>query len=167
MGRLLVLWLLSEQPMYGYEIKKALTNGGMAFWFGLEDASIYSVLRTLTKNGFAKELDAEQSGNRPVRTRYSITSSGQQYYRTLLREAMTTVALPISPFDVALAARGDLGPAVVAQALDTRLASLRELEDAIDATRSAAPNTAIVERNLALVVAERTWLETLDHRTIT
>ena len=47
MARLLVLWILSERASYGYEIKKALTDQGMAFWFGLEDASVYQVLRTL------------------------------------------------------------------------------------------------------------------------
>ena len=51
MARLLVLWLLSERSSYGYEIKKALGGQGTALWFRLDDASIYSALRTLTKHG--------------------------------------------------------------------------------------------------------------------
>ena len=47
--RLLVLWLLSEQPLHGYRIKRALDDEGLAFWFPVEFASIYSLLRTLVK----------------------------------------------------------------------------------------------------------------------
>lgn len=167
MARLLVLWLLSEQPMHGYQIKKALSDDGMAFWFGLEDASIYSALRTLTKNGYAQELPTEQPGNRPPRTRYRITASGRQHYRYLLTEALKHPTPPIAAIDVALAARGDLDATTISEALATRTKSLHTLEEKIEAARSAAPATAIVDRNLTLVRAELRWLSELDHSTIT
>lgn len=167
MAPLLVLWLLSEHPMHGYQIKKALSDDGMAFWFGLEDASIYSVLRTLTKNGYAQELPSEQEGNRPPRTRYRITASGRRHYRRLLTEALAHPTPSIAPVDVALAARGDLAATAVSEALAVRTKSLHALEADIEAARSAAPTAAIVDRNLALVRAELNWLTELDHSTIT
>ncbi len=167
MARLLVLWLLSEHPMHGYQIKKALSDDGIAFWFGLEDASIYSVLRTLTKNGYAQELPAEQSGNRPQRTKYRITASGRRHYRHLLAEALAHPTPPVAAVDVALAARGDLDPTAISEALATRTKSLHGLEAEIEAARAAAPAAAIVDRNLALVQAELSWLNELDHSTIT
>ena len=91
MARLLVLWLLNERPMHGYEIKKSLSDAGMRFWFGLEDASIYSVLRTLAKHGYAVASAPEQQGNRPARTRYEITTEGRRHYRQLLEQAYAFV----------------------------------------------------------------------------
>jgi DNA-binding PadR family transcriptional regulator len=167
MARLLVLWLLSEHPMHGYQIKKALSDDGMAFWFALEDASIYSVLRTLAKNGYAEELPTEQHGNRPPRTRYRITRSGRRFYRHLLADALANPTMPTAPIDVALAARGDLDSNAVSEALATRSKSLHVLEAQIESARSAAPAAAIVDRNLALVRAELSWLGQLDHATIT
>lgn len=167
MARLLVLWLLAERPLTGYEIKKSLTAGGMAFWFGLEDGSIYSVLRTLTKHGLADVVGIEHEGNRPARTRYRITPQGRQHYRSLLIEALRTPALPVSPIDVALAARGDLEPTVVAESLAARSKALHELAAEIDAGVASAPSPAIAERNRSIIDAELDWLAELDQQTIT
>ena len=49
--RLLVLWLLSEQPQHGYRIKKILDDEALRFWFPVEYASIYAVLRSLVRGG--------------------------------------------------------------------------------------------------------------------
>lgn len=153
--------------MHGYEIKKALADAGMSFWFALEDASIYSVLRTLAKRGYARELGLERVGSRPERRRYAITESGRGYYRDLLVDALATVALPVAPVDVALAARGDLAADVVAEALDARRAALARLGDMIERHRRAAPSGAIADRAHGLVQAEQQWLDRLDLTSIT
>ena len=167
MARLLILWLLAERPLTGYEIKKALTDDGMRFWFELEDGSIYSALRTLTKHGHTEIVGTEQEGNRPQRTRYRITATGRRHYRQLLIDALRTPVLPVAPIDVALAARGDLDSTAVTEALAARTKTLHELSDDIDARRSAAPSSALVDRNQALVQAELDWIAHLDHRTAT
>jgi DNA-binding PadR family transcriptional regulator len=167
MARLLVLWILSERACHGYEIKKALSDQGTAFWFGLDDTSIYSALRTLVKLGFARELGTEREGARPPRTRYEITPGGRAHYRELLVEALATPRLPTAPIDVALAANGDLDEATVRAALTRRAAALDELADRIRRAAAAAPSRHIVERNRALVDAERAWLAALDPSAIT
>ncbi len=167
MARLLVLWLLSERSSYGYEIKKALGDEATSFWFSLDDASIYSALRTLTKHGHAREVGVERDGRRPRRTRYAITSQGRRHYRELLVEALATPMLPVAPIDVALAARGDLDPATVGEALARRAASLDDLATTIDAVRPGTPSAEIANRNAAIVDAERRWLDQLDPSTIT
>lgn len=167
MAPLLVLWILSERTSYGYEIKKALTDRGMAFWFGLADTSIYSALRTLAKHGHVREIGVEQPGARPPRTRYEITAEGRRHYHDLLVDAITTVRLPIQPIDVALAAAGDLDAATVTEALAERTAALEDLRTAIETHRRAAPDPAIADRNLAIVQAELAWLLKLDPTTVT
>lgn len=166
MARLLVLWLLNERAMHGYQIKKALTDEGMALWFRLEDASIYSVLRTLAKNGFATEEADETSKTARPRTVYRITPDGRRLYQSLLVEALATPASSVGPIDVALSARGDLAPTAVSGALADRGKRLQERAAAMDDARRAAPSTAMVDRNIALVRAEIGWLGQLDHSSI-
>ena len=167
MTRLLVLWLLNERSSYGYEIKKALSDDDIAFWFALDDASIYSALRTLTKHGHAVEVGVEQDGHRPKRTRYAITPAGRQQYRQLLLDALSTPVLPVAAIDVALAARGDLDPTEVGQALAKRAKTLNEMAAGIEAARPGTPSPEIARRNLALVESELDWLAGLDQSTIT
>ena len=167
MARLLVLWLLSERSSYGYEIKKTLGDEANRIWFALEDASIYSVLRTLTKNGYAEAVGTERAGARPTRTRYAITAAGRRYYRQLLVDALSTPARPIGPIDVALAARGDLPAADVGVALAQRAAALDEMASELRVGHRSAPSPAMAARNLAVIEAEQAWLAELDHTTIT
>lgn len=167
MAPLLVLWILSERSSYGYEIKRSLTDGGMAFWFGLADTSIYSALRTLPKHGHVREVGVEQPGARPPRTRYAITPDGRAHYRALLLDAIATVRLPVSPLDLALSAAGDLDPVDVNAALGRRSEALAALRADIDEHRRAAPTDAVVDRALALVEAEAAWLADLDPPAIT
>jgi DNA-binding PadR family transcriptional regulator len=167
MARLLVLWILSERSAYGYEIKKALTDQGMAFWFGLEDASVYQVLRTLVRHGHAREVGIEQEGARPPRTRYALTPAGRRHYTDLLVRAARQVSLPIAGIDVVLAAQGDLDRGELDDALTERTQALRRLREQIGTARPACPHPAIADRTLALVDAELAWLDDLDLDRIT
>jgi DNA-binding PadR family transcriptional regulator len=162
MARLLVLWILSERASYGYEIKKALTDQGMAFWFGLEDASVYQVLRTLVRHGHAREVGVEREGARPPRTRYALTPSGRRHYADLLRQAGAQVSLPVAGIDVVLAAQGDLDRDELDAVLADRGERLRRLRDQIGEHRAGCPHPAVAARNLALVDAELAWLDDLD-----
>ena len=87
MTKLLILWLLAEMPMHGYRIKKILCAPELAFWFRLEDASIYSMLRSLVKQGLARPSGDEEGENRQTRSLYAITPDGRQALNEGLRTA--------------------------------------------------------------------------------
>ncbi|HJV94902.1 MAG TPA: PadR family transcriptional regulator [Albitalea sp.] len=157
--RLLVLWLLAEQPLHGYRIKRALDDAGLAFWFPVEFASIYSVLRTLVKNGHAEELGLEQDGARPERMQYRITRQGRAHYRELLARAWAEPEPPAERVQVALAALPDLPPPQLEAALHQRKQALVERLAQCEALRRAAPHPAMVERTRALARADLQWLE--------
>ena len=56
--RLIVLATVRHlEPATGYAIRKRLIEQGVEAWGGVSVASIYSVLRTLTKHGQLEELD--------------------------------------------------------------------------------------------------------------
>ena len=157
--RLLVLWLLSEQPLHGYRIKRALDDEGLAFWFPVEFASIYSLLRTLVKQGHAEELGLEQEGARPERMLYRISRKGRLHYRALLERAWSEPEPPGERLLVALAALPDLAADRLHAALRQRKAALTERLAQCAALARTAPEPAMVERTLSLTRADLAWLE--------
>jgi len=156
-----VLWLLAERPRYGYEITKSLTDSGMRFWFAVEEASIYSVLRTLTRHGYAVEQGVERADTGRPRVRYALTVAGRAYYEDLVRAALAEPTGFGSPLDVALAAAGDLDPGEVALLLARRGQALGATQDEIARQARSAPDPAVAGRRAALVAAELEWLRRL------
>jgi DNA-binding PadR family transcriptional regulator len=156
--RLLVLWLLAEQAMHGYGIKRALTDGALRLWFVVEDASIYSLLRTLVKQGHAQAIGVEREGDRPERTRYAITPQGRAHYADLLERAFAEPDSAASPIQVALAALPDIGNERLLPALRARRRALRERLAECRRQRASAPDPAMADRTLALTRAELAWL---------
>ena len=82
--RLLILWLLSEQSLHGYRIKRILDEETLAVWFPTRVGSIYAVLRTLVREGQVEAVAVEREGQRPERTRYAITAQGRRHFEDLL-----------------------------------------------------------------------------------
>lgn len=157
--RLLVLWLLCEQPLHGYRIKRALDDQGLAFWFPVEYASIYSVLRTLVKEGHAEEAGAEQHGARPERRVYRITVSGRAHYRGLVEKALATPDPAGGPLSLALAAIDDLDPPRASAALRMRRDALRARITRCETLRRAAPDAAMADRTRVMAEADLAWLD--------
>lgn len=156
--RLLVLWLLAEGPLHGYRIKSVLTDRGFAPWFALDDTAIYSMLRSLTKQGLARVVREEREGARPARTLYRITPEGRRALADELREAWAVTAPRPEPVEAALAARDELQPEEIRAALERRAAALEARAAAVAHAAPAAPSDLLVRRTEALLAAERAWI---------
>jgi len=160
--RLLILWLLSEQQLHGYRIKKILGEDSLRFWFPIEAASIYSVLRTLVRGGYVEAVAVEREGQRPERTRYAITADGRRHLAELLERAWRELPSAADPVALALAARSDLADeTVVAALLGERVERLRERLERLDELERSAPDVEMVVRQRALTHAELGWAEAL------
>lgn len=157
--RLLILWLLSESPLHGYRIKKILDDETLRFWFPVEYGSIYSVLRTLERQGHVRALAVEREGARPARTRYAITREGREHLRELLRTAWRELPSPAEPFQLALAARSELAEEEVEELLAERRAALDARLTHLDEVARSAPAGEMAERQRALTLAELGWIE--------
>lgn len=155
---MLILWLLSEQPLHGYRISRILRDDFFGFWFALEDTSIYSCLRTLVKHGHARVLATEQEGRRPERTRYAVTPRGRAHLGDLLRRAWRELPSPADPLHLALAAAAELPEAELPVLRAERQAALERRLDALAKRRRFAPSEEIVARFAALTKAEIAWL---------
>lgn len=75
----IVLALLSEGDIHGYELEKQVFNRGFRFWAQLGRSSIYNSLRMLEKSGLVKSRSKEGGG--PNRKVFSVTKAGLQRLR--------------------------------------------------------------------------------------
>ncbi len=157
--RLLILWLLAEQPLHGYRIKAILADAGFAPWFVLEDASIYAMLRSLTKQGFARIAGEEQNAGRPARTLYKITPDGRRALTEDLLEAFAIIHTHPEPIHAALAATDELEPEQIGHALLTRQSALHSRLETVSHEAPASPSQSLVRREVTLIEAELSWLE--------
>ena len=99
--RLVILGLLRERPLYGYEIK-SLIEEQMGDWTNIAFGSIYFALGKLAEEGFIEKVATEQEGSRPSRSIYQIRPEGSEEFMRLLRELWKGSDRQYYPFDIAL-----------------------------------------------------------------
>jgi DNA-binding PadR family transcriptional regulator len=83
--RLVILGLLRDQPLHGYEIKQIIEEH-MGDWTSIAFGSIYFALGKLSEEGLIEMAVTEKKGNRPSRSVYQITESGRSEFLRLLKE---------------------------------------------------------------------------------
>ncbi len=79
----LLLGMLAEEPMYGYELIERMHTDGITEWTVVARASVYQALRRLERGGYASSR-AHSGREGPDRRTYRITKSG----RARLREGL-------------------------------------------------------------------------------
>lgn len=151
MTRLLILYLLLEGDRSAYEIKQTLSSPYVAHWFRIEDASIYSALKTLTKNGFATSKQVGRA------TRYRISRKGTQEYEMALAKAWE--AGEGRSFDAALAASGDLPKEELSEFFALRLTYLQGRLAQFTAVKDGAMSAMLARREQMALECELSWLE--------
>jgi DNA-binding PadR family transcriptional regulator len=159
MTRLLILWLLSEQPLHGYRIKRILDDEAYAFWFELEFTSIYSSLRTLVKLEYVIETGLEQDGARPERMGYRITREGREHLRELIRKSWRATPLLGDAFPMAIAGLPELPSKEIATLKSERIALLESRLAQCKQLRFASLDAAMVDRSVAMLSAELRWMK--------
>jgi DNA-binding PadR family transcriptional regulator len=100
--RLVILGLLRERPLYGYELKQIIEEH-MGDWTNIAFGSIYYALGKLDEEGLIEQVAVEQEGRRPSRSVYQITEAGQAEFLRLLREVWGEVERHYYAIDVGLA----------------------------------------------------------------
>ncbi|WP_285114430.1 PadR family transcriptional regulator [Leifsonia sp. fls2-241-R2A-40a] len=166
---LAVLACLWERPMYPYEMTTTMKERGKEDSIRLNFGSLYSVIKSLEKNGFIEVAQTEREGNRPERVVYAITAAGRREAEEWLREL---VAVPVKEYpaiETGLSLLPMLPPAVAADLLEGRrdrldadLAARRELL----AQSGELPELFMVEFHyrMAVLEAERAYVADLASR---
>ena len=87
---MLILKLLSEKDMYGYEISQQLSDrsGGL---YRILESSLYPSLYRLVEKGMISD-HSEKVGKRRVRVYYHLEERGKEYLEDLRREYISHTA---------------------------------------------------------------------------
>jgi DNA-binding PadR family transcriptional regulator len=166
--RLVILGLLRERPLYGYELKQIIEEH-MGDWTNIAFGSIYFALGKLAEEGFAEQIAVEQEGRRPSRSVYQITEAGQAEFLRLLREVWGEVERHYYAIDVGLAFMEALPNNEVKGYLKGRIAQLEGIMQHISehkAEQMAQPEVptqaaAVFDHSLAHFQAELDWTRDL------
>ena len=164
--RLVILGLLHERPLYGYEIKTMIEDH-MGDWTNIAFGSIYFALGKLSEEGFIEKVATEQSGKRPSRSIYQITETGRDEFLRLLREVWREFDRQFFPFDIGLFFMEALPRDEVITHLHNRMTQLNMVLHHLDEHQSEemakeevpALANAIFDHTRAHIQAERAWTQ--------
>lgn len=124
-ARMVILGLLRERPLYGYEIKQIIEEH-MSDWTSIAFGSIYFAIDKLSAEKFVEKISIEKDGNRPSRSVYQITDSGREEFVSLLRESWQKIERHYYSIDVCLFFLDSLPLAEIKKYLYERQAVLQQ-----------------------------------------
>lgn len=166
--RLVLLGLLRQRPLYGYEMKQIIEEH-MSDWTSIAFGSIYFALDKLAAEGFVENVGVEQAGKRPSRSVYQITQAGREEFLRLLRQGWQSVERQYFDVDIYLFFLADLPPDEVIGYLHQRRAALRGILERLQSHRAEQLENpevprlaaAIFDHTLVHTQAELAWTEDL------
>jgi DNA-binding PadR family transcriptional regulator len=166
--RLVILGLLRERPLYGYEIKQIIEEH-MSDWTSIAFGSIYFALDKLAEEKFVEKVEVEQKGKRPSRSVYQITKTGREEFIRLLRESWQQFEREYYPLDICLFFLDSIPIDEVIHYLKTRKDTLQSALDYVQDHRKeqlALPEVpplaaAIFDHTIVHTKAELQWVTDL------
>jgi DNA-binding PadR family transcriptional regulator len=170
---LVVLSLLFERPMHGYEVNHVLELREVRDWAGVSRPQVYYSLRKLADAGYIGPATGRGAAERasgeggPERRVYRITAAGRRAYAAALARPEWATQRPLPPFLTWLVLAIHADPAERVQQLERRRAFL-EAEAARERVTLAAiradtgPTVAVAALIVSLTIrqfeAELAWL---------
>ena len=162
--RLVILGLLKDQSLHGYEIKQIIEKH-MGDWTSIAFGSIYFALGKMSEEGLIKKVATEQEGNRPSRSIYQITAAGRKEFLRLLREVWSEFERQYFGIDIGLVFMSALPANEIQKYLHKRVEVLEGVVRILNShqkeqmTQPDIPNSAeaIFEHSHAHLAAELSW----------
>jgi DNA-binding PadR family transcriptional regulator len=130
--RLLILGLLDQGPLHGYEIKGILEKD-MGDWAKVSVGSIYFALDTLARETLIAAKGTSREGGRPARTVYEITEAGQVEFDRLLRDTWSEIERQRFSLDIGLAFMDSLPKEELRAMLQSRVSALEGILEGLAA----------------------------------
>jgi len=166
--RLVILALLRDQPLHGYEIKQIIEEH-MGDWTNIAFGSIYFALGKLAEEGMIEKIATEKEGNRPSRSVYQITTAGQDEFLKEMRTVWGGLERQYFTIDVGLAFMSALPPEEIERYLRRRVKAIEEALHYLDgheqeqASQPEVPTSVgmIFEHTRLHLAAELTWTRQL------
>jgi DNA-binding PadR family transcriptional regulator len=162
-----LLTLLTERPMYPYEMAATLRERGKDQAIKINWGSLYTVVQNMEKYGFIETVEVAREGRQPERTTYQITDAGRAELKDWLRELLSVPEREFTRFEAALADSAVLPPDELIGLLQQRLDALEAAnaghQAQITALTNQIPRLFLIESeyHLALRRAEAEWVRGL------
>jgi DNA-binding PadR family transcriptional regulator len=162
-----LLTLLTQRPMYPYEMASMLRERGKDNSIKVNWGSFYTVVQNLEKYGFIEAVEVAREGRQPERTTYQITEAGRAELMDWLRELLSVPEREHTRFEAALGESAVLPPDELIHLLQQRLAALEEANDRLQAELATLvtqlPRLFLIESEyyLAQRRAEEEWVRGL------
>ena len=162
-----LLTLLTERPMYPYEMAATLRHRGKDQSMKINWGSLYTVVQNLEKHGFIETVEVGREGRQPERTTYQITDAGRAELRDWLHELISEPEREYTRFEAALADCAVLPPRELTDLLKQRLDALEtanaEHQVMLETWGAEVPRLFLIESEyqLALRRAETEWVRGL------
>jgi DNA-binding PadR family transcriptional regulator len=160
------LALLAERPMHPYEMYQTLVQRAEDRIVKVRPGSLYHTVDRLALRGLVRAIGTEREGNRPERTTYEITESGQLSLTGRVSEMLATPVNEYPEFPLAIGEAHNLPKATVLDLLGRRLLRLRAdvaflKTGLIDVTSKKVPRKfwLDVTYQKAMAEAEIAWIE--------
>ena len=162
-----LLTLLTERPMYPYEMASMLRERGKDNAIKINWGSFYTVVQNLQKYGFIQAVEVAREGRQPERTTYQITDAGRAELKDWLRELLSVPEREHSSFEAALGESAVLPPDELIDLLQQRLATLEtangRLHAELETLVTQLPRLFLIESEFYLAQrrAEEEWIREL------
>jgi len=175
---LVVLSLLAEQPMHGYELNRELVRRDVRDWAGVSRPQVYYSLRKLAAAGHIVPTVSDTGATGatgdvggPERRVYRMTRAGHRAFAAALARPEWTTQRPPPPFLTWLVLATHASPAVVRRQIERRREFL-EAESArerrtlaairADTGPMVAAGALIVDFTIRQFEAELAWLREVE-----
>jgi DNA-binding PadR family transcriptional regulator len=162
-----LLTLLTERPMYPYEMATQLRERGKDSAIKINWGSFYTVVQNLEKYGFIEAVEIAREGRQPERTTYQITEAGRAELMDWLRELLSVPEREHTRFEAALGESAVLPPDELIALLQERLAVLEKANNRhqaeLETLAIQLPRLFLIESEyyLAQRRAEEEWVRGL------
>jgi DNA-binding PadR family transcriptional regulator len=162
-----LLTLLTQRPMYPYEMASMLRERGKDNAIKVNWGSFYTVVQNLEKYGFIEAVEVVREGRQPERTTYRITDAGRAELMDWMRELLSVPEREHTRFEAALGESAVVPPDELIGLLQQRLEALEEANGRLQAELatlvSQLPRLFLIESEyyLAQRRAEEDWIRGL------
>jgi DNA-binding PadR family transcriptional regulator len=162
-----LLNMLTQRPMYPYEMASMLRERGKDNAIKINWGSFYTVVQNLEKYGFIEAIEVAREGRQPERTTYQITDAGRDEVKDWLRELLSVPEREHTSFEAALGEAAAVPPDELIDLLQQRLAALEKANERLQAELAALaaqlPRLFLIESEyyLAQRRAEEDWVRGL------
>jgi DNA-binding PadR family transcriptional regulator len=160
---LLLLGVLRQRQMHGYELHEFI-NRDLAFCTDIKKPTAYHLLQKIAKEGWIIEIpEPNPPTNRPPRTVYQLTDTGEATFLAYLRQNLATYSPSYFNGDVGIAFIEALPTDEACALLEQRKIALTEAYNALNHPHGEAHGkggmSLIIEHQKRHLSTELTWLD--------